>query len=320
MKRTKLKFLPPYILFFGIALVCVQCQQSKDSNSVSAFSNVAKKIYKKLNLQRDSLHLGHTHFNWPDGKKMAISLTFDDSRLSQIDKGIPLLDKYNVKGTFYISPHLLTQRVEEWKKAARNGHEIGNHTFTHPCSGNFSFSRDNALENHTFQSMKEDIDSANMLIEKTLGYSPVSFAYPCGETFVGRGENTESYVPLIAAQFKTGRKWRNETANDPLFCDLAQIKGIQLDGKSFEEVLRLIEAAKRNGQWLVLVGHEMDNKKGELTSLLSTIEAICQYASKQNNGVWIDNVQNIASFIKEQRDEKVFSEFHDDTDSLFSVY
>ena len=28
-----------------------------------------------------------------------ISLSFDDARLSQIDKGIPLLDKYHVKGT-----------------------------------------------------------------------------------------------------------------------------------------------------------------------------------------------------------------------------
>ena len=37
-------------------------------------------------------------FQWPEGKKMALSLTFDDARLTQIDKGIPLLDKYNVKG------------------------------------------------------------------------------------------------------------------------------------------------------------------------------------------------------------------------------
>jgi len=27
-------------------------------------------------------------FSWPDGMKMALSLTFDDARLSQIDKGI----------------------------------------------------------------------------------------------------------------------------------------------------------------------------------------------------------------------------------------
>ena len=31
-----------------------------------------------------------------EGKKMGLSLTFDDARLTQIDKCIPLLDKYGV--------------------------------------------------------------------------------------------------------------------------------------------------------------------------------------------------------------------------------
>jgi peptidoglycan/xylan/chitin deacetylase (PgdA/CDA1 family) len=43
-------------------------------------------------------------FQWPEGKKMGLSLTFDDARLTQVDKGIPLLDKYGVKATFYLSP------------------------------------------------------------------------------------------------------------------------------------------------------------------------------------------------------------------------
>lgn len=43
-------------------------------------------------------------FRWPEGKKMGLSLTFDDARLSQADKGISLLDKYGVKATYYLSP------------------------------------------------------------------------------------------------------------------------------------------------------------------------------------------------------------------------
>ena len=43
-------------------------------------------------------------FQWPEGKKMGLSLTFDDARLSQVDKGIPLLDKYGIKATFNLSP------------------------------------------------------------------------------------------------------------------------------------------------------------------------------------------------------------------------
>lgn len=236
-------------------------------------------------------------FAWPEGKKMALSLTFDDARLSQIDKGIPLLDKYGVKATFYIQPGNVLQRTEGWKKAVKDGHEIGNHSVFHPCSGNFAWSRNKALEDYTLQKMKAELDSANRFIKEVLGTSTSSFAYPCGQTYVGRGINTKSYVPLIASMFKSGRGWLNEAPNDPYYCDPAQLNATELDGKTFEQILKLIETAKANGQWLVLAGHEM-NDSGNQTSLLQTIDAICKYATDPANGVWIDNVRNVAEYIE----------------------
>ncbi len=135
-------------------------------------------------------------FKWPAGKKMGLSLTFDDARLSQIDKGIPLLDKYNVKATFYVSPDNMEQRIEGWQKAVKNGHEIGNHSLVHPCSGNFEWSRNKAIENYTLKSMYAELDSASRIIEKELGVEPTSYAYPCGQTFVGKAKETQSMVPL----------------------------------------------------------------------------------------------------------------------------
>ena len=239
-------------------------------------------------------------FQWPVGKKMALSLTFDDARLSQPDKGIPLIDRYGVKATFYLSPDNMKQRLAQWKKAVSDGHDIGNHSLFHPCTGNFEWSRDHALENYTLEDMSRELDSANRLINDLLGVPPVSFAYPCGQTFVGRGGGTRSYVPLISEKFETGRGWLNEYPNDPLFCDLSQLAGCELDGKSFEQIRILIESAKNKGQWLILAGHEMDDG-GYQTSLLSTIEAICKYAADPANGIWIDNVHNIADYLKKHR-------------------
>jgi peptidoglycan/xylan/chitin deacetylase (PgdA/CDA1 family) len=239
-------------------------------------------------------------FTWPEGKKMALSLTFDDARLSQIDTGIPLLDKYGVKATFYVSPGSMMKQLDKWKLAVLNGHDIGNHSLNHPCSGNFAWSRNKALEEYTLQKMKDELDSASILIKETLGIQPFSFAYPCGQTFIGRGINVQSYVPLISILFESGRGWLNEAPNDPIFCDLAQLNGAELDGKSFEQVLRLIETAKSNGYWLILAGHEM-NEEGFQTAQLKTIEAICKYAKDPANSVWIDNVHNVASFIKQKR-------------------
>ena len=55
-------------------------------------------------------------FQWPKGKQMGLSLTFDDARLYQVDKGIPLLDKYGVKATFYLSPDNMIKRLGDGKK------------------------------------------------------------------------------------------------------------------------------------------------------------------------------------------------------------
>jgi peptidoglycan/xylan/chitin deacetylase (PgdA/CDA1 family) len=239
-------------------------------------------------------------FTWPEGKKMAISLTFDDARLSQPDKGIPILDKYGVKATFYITPGSMLQRIDNWRKAANNGHEIGNHSVLHPCSGNFIWSRSRALEDYTLERMKTELDSANRLIKETLGVDAVSFAYPCGQTFIGRGINTQSYVPLIAMMFESGRGWLNEAPNDPAYCDFAQLNATELDGKTFEQVLKLIETAKAGGYWLILAGHEM-NTEGNQTSRLETIEALCKYATDPANGIWIDNVHKVASYVKQNR-------------------
>jgi peptidoglycan/xylan/chitin deacetylase (PgdA/CDA1 family) len=239
-------------------------------------------------------------FAWPEGKTMALSLTFDDARLSQPDTGIPLLDKYGVKATFYISPGSMLKRIDKWKMAVTNGHEIGNHSILHPCSGNFTWSRSRALEDYTLQRMKTELDSANRLIKVTLNVNPVSFAYPCGQTFIGRGINVQSYVPLVALMFESGRGWLSEAPNDPAFCDLSQLNAAELDGKSFEQVMKLIETAKAGGHWLILAGHEM-NVEGNQTSQLKTIEAICKYAADPANGIWIDNIHNIASFIVQNR-------------------
>ena len=246
-----------------------------------------------------------SEFQWPEGKKMALSLSFDDARQSQIDNGIPLFDKYGVKATFYVSPNSMKPKLEGWKKAAGNGHEIGNHSLRHPCSGNFAFARNEALEDYSLAGMITELDSANKILKKMLGVVPVSFGYPCGQKFIGRGTATKSYVPLISAMFESGRGWRDEAPNDPAYCDMSQLTGMELDGKSFDEIKKIIESAKTKGSWLILAGHEIKDKEGSLTSLIPAIEALCKYAMDPSNGIWIDNVHNIASYINDKRGEKV---------------
>lgn len=248
-------------------------------------------------------------FQWPEGKKMALSFTFDDAYYSQIDSGVPLFDKYGIKATFYVSVWRLAQRQEAWGKAISQGHEIGNHTYNHPCSGNYDFITGNALEDYSIPMMKFELYAANEYIKEMLGVYPVSFAYPCGETFTGKGINTQSYVPFISVMFESGRLYEGGMAN-PVICDMAQLPAEKLDGRSFNEIIELIETAKSKGSWLILVGHEIGEGENE-TSSLSTIEAICNYSIDPSSGIWVDNIHNIASYVREKRRDKPFVQMPD---------
>ena len=243
---------------------------------------------------------GESTFAWPEGKQIAISLSFDDARASQVDAGTALLDQYGVKGTFYVVPNSVKQRLEGWKKAVISGHEIGNHSFNHPCTGNFPWSRQKAIENYTLKKMRNELILTNKAIKELLGVEAEVFAYPCGQTYIGRGENTKSYVPVVSKLFLSGRGWLDEGPNAPQFCDLAQLTGMEMDGKDFDQILPLIENAKKSGAWLVLAGHEM-GVSGNQTTRLSMLKKLIEYAQNPANGIWIAPVGTVAKYIKGQK-------------------
>jgi peptidoglycan/xylan/chitin deacetylase (PgdA/CDA1 family) len=239
-------------------------------------------------------------FHWPNGKKVAVSLSFDDGRPSQIDVGLPLLDKHGVKATFYVNARSLGRRLEGWKKAAASGHEIGNHTNSHPCTVNLPFSRKNALEDYTIPMMEKELDGNNTEIVRLLGVKPVTFAFPCGQKFIGRGVDVQSYVPLIAKRFLAGRGFRDEGANDPVRCDLAQIMGMESDGLTFDQMKGLVATTAAERGWLVLAGHEIGSP-GRQTTQAAALEEFLRYAAAPSNGVWLDTVAAVARYVRAQR-------------------
>ncbi len=239
-------------------------------------------------------------FQWPDGNSMALSLTWDDARNSQVTVGTPLLDKYGIKATFYVVPSAVEEELQGWKTALANGHEIGNHSLVHPCSGNFLWARDKALEDYSLPQMARELEKANGEINKLLGVVPTAFAYPCGQTFVGRGEHTKSYVPLVAKQFSSGRTWLDEAANDPAFCDMSRLTGLEMDGKTFDEIIELVENARKHGLWLILGGHEIGEKNRQTTET-EMLEKLLPYLADPKHKIWTAPVGEISTYIKAQR-------------------
>lgn len=239
-------------------------------------------------------------FAWPNGKQAAVSLTFDDARLSQIDVGLGILDKLKLKATFYVSPERMLDRLDGWKAAVKAGHEIANHSYSHPCTANYAFSAANALEDYTLARIGADLDRANDAIAQSLGVKPVSFAYPCGQKFVGRGESARSYVPEVAKRFLSGRGYLDEAANDPLVCDLAALMGTGMDGLTVAQLEPLVKTAVQQGRWIVLVGHEMGKRAYQSTGT-EELAWVSEYASSSENRVWLATVEQVARHVAGQR-------------------
>lgn len=239
-------------------------------------------------------------FSWPEGKQAAVSLSFDDARPSQVDRGTALFKEYGVKVTFYVVPANVEERLQGWKRAVADGHEIGNHSLTHPCTGNFSWARDKALENYTYEQMQTELQKANERIEELLDVTPETFAYPCGQKFVGRGRQTRSYVPLVADLFTAGRGWLDEGPNDPAFCDLAQLTGMSMDASDFEDIKPLLEETRKKGRWLVLAGHDI-GREGSQTTRISLLKKLIAYAQEPDNGIWLAPLGTVAEYVKEHR-------------------
>ncbi|MBV9468292.1 MAG: polysaccharide deacetylase family protein [Abitibacteriaceae bacterium] len=240
-------------------------------------------------------------FSWPSGKTAAISLSLDDARSSQLEHGLPLLNQYGVKATFYVNIGPLEKRADDWRGAVQQGHEIGNHTLHHPCSGNFRFSRSRALEDYSLERMEDELLGANQAIENLVGVRPTTFAYPCGQKFVGRGENVKSYVPLVARNFIVGRGFREEAPNDPTFCDLAQACGVDTDELTWEALKVWIERAVESGGWLILAGHDV-GAAARQTVREDTLEALCRHVIDPAHGLWLDTVATIGTYIRNQND------------------
>ena len=261
----------------------------------------AHSLWYAISFMNEQSHAKPPAFLWPRGKRAALSLTFDDGCVSQIETGVPILDEHGVKATFYVSFRHTDSRLEEWCKAAAAGHEIGCHTLLHPCSGNFGFNSGSYLEAYDLERMEAELLEANAGIRKRFGIPPQTFAYPCGQKFVGRGADCRSYVPLVARHFLAGRGFRDEWHNNPAFCDLAQVMGMDSDEMDFTRLKPLVDRAAAKGGWLVLASHHV-GAGGRQTMKAEVLRELCAYASDPEQGVWVDTMAAIGAYVRDHRD------------------
>ncbi len=247
----------------------------------------------------------HENPFWPDNLSGAVSLSFDDGIVTQLDNAIPCLNDHGLKGTFYLNPRRGDRwetLLPRWKKASQQGHEIGNHTCSHPCSCNFGFSAENCLEKLTLEDIASTIDEAteamNAEFPEQNGHR--SFCYPCYQSYVGSGRKRQSYVPLVAERFICGRGG-GERANNPLLIDLTYTWAWAVNGHSGQDMIDYIESATGQGQWAIICMHGVGGEHIAIET--EALTQTCAYLDENRDRIRTDTVVNIADFIVARRSE-----------------
>ena len=146
---------------------------------------------------------GDDVFTWPDGQKMAISLSYDDALKSQLDNAIPALNRHGLTASFYLtlaSP-TVRYRLKDWQAVARQGHELGNHTIYHPCSAALP-DRDWVqsyynIDDYTIAEIVHEVTVANSFLHTMDGRSKRTLTPPCGDIMVSDG----NYIPAVRELF-----------------------------------------------------------------------------------------------------------------------
>jgi polysaccharide deacetylase family sporulation protein PdaB len=100
-----------------------------------------------------------------------IALTFDAAYGSQYtDEILNILDKNNVKATFFVVGNWIDKYSDKVKKINDKGHEIGNHSTTHP-----HFTQLTPIK------MKEEIFNTSNKIKNITGENTIVFRPPFGD-------------------------------------------------------------------------------------------------------------------------------------------
>jgi peptidoglycan-N-acetylglucosamine deacetylase len=136
-------------------------------------------------------------------KVKCIALTFDDGPGKYADKLLDTLKKYKSKATFLLEGQYVKSRPAFAKRMVVEGHEIGNHSYTHPH-----------LRDLSEDKVREELDKTQAIVKQATGKYPTIIRPPYGEL--------DSRVQAIATEMKMpillwnggSRDWatKNETA------------------------------------------------------------------------------------------------------------
>lgn len=199
-----------------------------------------------------------TAFNWPDGKKGAVSLTYDDALPVHYETVAPLLEENGLRATFYTNILSLGRDPEAWRRVAAQGHELGNHSIFHPCRkspGNTWLDDAYDLRTYTPRRWLDEMRAAGITLSLLDGKTERSFGNTCCNTELGEGAESHSLEPLVEELFIAGRGPLSKKTVRAETLNLNALGHFSGDARDFASLRAEIEAGVEAGGWTIYMIH-----------------------------------------------------------------
>lgn len=240
-------------------------------------------------------------YPWPGGRKAAVSLAYDDAVPSQLDHAIPALDRYGLKGSFYLTlaSDTLRTRKREWAAAARNGHELGNHTLFHACSASLPdrgwVVPHRNLDTTTIAQMVDQVRLANAMLAMLDGRTERTMTVPCGDTQASDG----NYVDAVASEFVAIKLGQGGVIDDMAAIDLAAVPVDVPAGVTGDQLIARVEQAARQGTMVNFTFHGIGGD--HLAVSREAHEQLLRYLAAHPDDYWVAPFIDIMKYVASHR-------------------
>ena len=235
-------------------------------------------------------------FNWPENKKAAVCLTFDDGLDCHLDKVIPLLDSFNIKATFFCTGNSASihNRIPEWRKIVENGHELGNHSLFHPCDGRIYdwVKPEYDLSKYSREQLKTELYTANTLLNAIDGKTERTFSYTCSEY---KTEGDTSFVDIVKQLFFAARAGGGIIPSTMSNIDIHFMPSWSVNNNTGNELINYVEKAKADGTIAIFMFHSVGG--GYLNTSIEALNELLNYLNDNENDYWVDNFYNVTKYI-----------------------
>lgn len=244
-------------------------------------------------------------FTWPHGARAAVSLAYDDALDSQLDHALPALDKYGFKASFYLqlSNPSVARRMEDWRAAARRGHELGNHSLFHQCArskpGRDWVAPHRNLDTTSVEQMRDQVLLANTMLAAIDGRRERTFTAPCGDTLAAGRD----YLSAVRDRFVAIKVGNNSGVIDAMHTlDPLAVPVAAPSGSSGAELIAIVRQAMQRG---TMVNFSFHGIGGDYLSVSAQAhEELLRFLAAHRRQVWTDSFINIMKHVRQQQSRR----------------